>query len=245
MTERVYAFSSPMTIARKILSALNDHADPVRAAVLRRFFKTGKGEYGEGDRFLGVTVPTIRRVVRPYRALATAADIATLLASPWHEARFAGVLLFMERAKRCKDRNARRRCAWEYVLQVGRRRGINSWDLVDVSAPAVMGAVLEPTDRPALARLARSPDLWRRRVAMVATQWHVRRGDPALALFVADILLHDRHDLIHKAVGWTLREVGKHCGRPTLEKFLLPRIQKMPRTMVRYATEHWTKNPVK
>jgi 3-methyladenine DNA glycosylase AlkD len=205
---------------------------PSRARILRGFFKTGPGEYGEGDVFLGLTVPQVRRIVRDRGREATLSDARTLLASRFHEERLAALLLLAERFRRGGDRERER----IYRFYLGRTRRINNWDLVDLSAPNIVGAWLAGRDRRALDRLARSKSLWKRRIAVVATFHFIREGDFAPTLRLAAALLRDPHDLIHKAMGWMLREVGKR-DRATLERFLSRHARAMPRTMLRYAIE--------
>lgn len=222
---------SPPTVAavRKRLRAL---ADPAQAAQLRRFFKTGPGEYGEGDVFVGVKVPQIRALVRELEALPLEGAME-LLQSAVHEERMLALLLLVRRFEKSKDEAARARICDLYLASTAR---INNWDLVDVTAPQIVGGQLGSRSRAPLYRLARSESLWERRIAIVATLRFIRAGDFADALAIADALLRDRQDLIHKAVGWMLREVGNR-DRAALEAFLAPRYGAMPRTMLRYAIE--------
>lgn len=215
----------------EIIRELHAIAHQKKGEVLARFFKTGPGQYGEGDRFLGVTVPQIREVVRKYRKTSTFDDIAHLLANEYHEIRAAGVLLLSELAK--KDL----RSSYEFYLAHTER--INNWDLVDLSAPGIVGEFLlqYPEETDILHRLANSDSLWERRIAMVATFAHIRAGKSDIPLQIAHLLLKDSHDLIHKATGWMLREVGKRCGEEILESFLDQHISHMPRTALRYAIE--------
>jgi len=209
-------------------------ADPEQARILQRFFKTGPGEYGEGDRFLGIKVPVIRTLVKKYRGVITLPDIKKLLGSPYHEKRLFSLLLMIDifRAQPDFRRNI-------FGLYLANTRCINNWDLVDASAPHIAGAFLQDKSRRPLYRLARSRNLWERRIAMVATFHFIRQGDASTALDISEILLHDKHALIHKAVGWMLREIGKHCGPETEEAFLRRHCTTMPRTMLRYAIERF------
>ena len=214
-----------------IRSELQELGDPVRATHSLRFFKTGPGEYGEGDKFLGLTVPAMRTLVRKYRALADDAALE-LLASPWHEERLVALLLLVDGYKHGDDRR-RQKIHRAYLANA---RWINNWDLVDSSAEHVVGPHLEAGDISLLERLARSRNIWERRIAIVSTFHFIKRNEFRPTLKIASILLRDSHDLIHKAVGWMLREVGKR-DRKTLDAFLKKHYREMPRTMLRYAIE--------
>ena len=209
-------------------------ATPAKAALLQRFFKTGPGQYGEGDVFLGVTVPQQRAIARRHADLSLD-EIACLLAGPIHEERLTALFILVRRFTRAATPAERRRI---YLFYMRHRRRVNNWDLVDSSAPYIAGAYLfETGGAAALDRLARSRGLWDRRIAMVATLYFICQGDSAPALRIAETLLGDREDLIHKAAGWMLREAGKRCGTPALEGFLDRHGAAMPRTMLRYAIE--------
>ena len=214
-----------------MLGSLRAEADPSRVAVLQRFFRTQPGEYGEGDRFIGVTVPSVRRLARTFRDVQLD-EVDALLHSPVHEARLLALFLMVQ-AFRTGDQRRRREV---YALYLSRTQFINNWDLVDSSAPQIVGAWLMDRSRAPLRRLARSQSLWERRIAMVATHYFIRQGDLESTFAVADMLLEDTHDLIHKAVGWMLREAGKRDGQAE-RRFLAPRHKRMPRTMLRYAIE--------
>ncbi len=215
--------------ARARVHALGDPAD---AAFLQRFFKTGPGEYGEGDRFLGIRVPALRALVREFQDLPLA-DALEMLRSEWHEERLFALLLMVRRYQR--DAEARRAVFDAYLAHT---RWINNWDLVDASAEHVVGAHLFDRDRALLDELARSESVWERRIAIVSTFHFIRKNDFATTLRIAEALLGDRHDLIHKAVGWMLREVGKR-DVATLESFLGAHHRRMPRTALRYAIERF------
>ena len=204
-----------------------------RAEGVARFFKTGPGEYGAGDRFLGIDLPTLRRLVREFAALPLG-EVATALASPWHEERLVALLLLVRRYQRgtSRDREA------IYRLYMRRRTRVNNWDLVDLSAEHIVGAHLVNGSRTVLTALARSPRLWDRRIAIIATAHYIKRGEFGPTLQLARLLLGDEHDLIHKAVGWMLREVGKR-DRAVEEAFLRRHAHRMPRTMLRYAIERF------
>lgn len=217
--------------ASRIRQELETYVDPVKREYLPRFFKTGKGQYGEGDRFLGIVVPNVRRVARQYRdAPLQVAD--ELLQSPWHECRLCGLLMLVERFK--KSDGAARRAIYDFYL--AHTVGINNWDLVDLSAPYIVGEYLKDKPREDLYRLAGSSLLWEQRIAVVATHAFIRGGDFADTLALAERLLGHRHDLMHKAVGWMLREVGKR-DKAVLVAFLDRHAAVMPRTMLRYAIE--------
>ena len=215
-----------------IRARLESLADPRIAESSQRFFKTGPGDYGEGDRFLGVRVPDVRKVAREFRAAPLAAAF-TLLRSPLHEERLLGLFMLVERFTRGSE-DERKRIYEEYRKRI--KAYINNWDLVDSSAREIVGAHLEHRDRTALYDLARSSNLWERRVAIIATHWFIKRGSFDDVLAIAKVLLADEHDLIHKAVGWMLREVGNR-DRAVEERFLRVHYRQMPRTMLRYAIE--------
>ncbi len=218
----------------ELRTGLRRAASPAKAAVLQRFFKTGKGEYGEGDVFLGVTVPEQRRLARRFSSLELPA-IAELLNSRVHEERLTALLILVNRFAKAAPAERRR----IYGFYMRHRQRVNNWDLVDSSAPYIVGPYLEGRGTAVLERLARSRNVWDRRIAMLATFDAIRRGDAGPALRIAAMLLADEHDLIHKAAGWMLREVGKRCGAAVLEEFLASHGGTMPRTMLRYAIERF------
>lgn len=217
--------------AQAILRELQRHADPERAAVARRFFKTGPGQYGEGDAFLGLAVPVSRQIARRFQAEVAFADIAALLASPWHEARFVALVFLVQRAKKAGP--AEQKILAEFYL--AHRERVNNWDLVDISAAEVPGPVV-CGDPARLWRLARSGKLWEERIAMIATFHDIRRGRFENTVALAEHFLPHPHDLIHKAAGWMLREAGKR-DLPVLLSFLDQHAAGMPRTMLRYSLE--------
>jgi 3-methyladenine DNA glycosylase AlkD len=204
---------------------------PERAKHSLRFFRTGPGEYGEGDKFLGLTVPEMRVIARKYRALPHD-DVVKLLQSSWHEERLVALILLVEGYKR-GDPARRDEIHRAYLRNTHR---INNWDLVDASAGAIVGGHLDKREVALLEKLARSKDLWERRIGIVAT-FHFIKGDEfAPTLRISEMLLGDGQDLIHKAVGWMLREVGKR-DREVLDGFLAKHYRVMPRTALRYAIE--------
>lgn len=207
--------------------------NPAKAKVLRKFFKTGKGQYGEDDRFLGITVPKQRSLVNKYWRNLNLHDLKKLLASRYHEHRLIALLLAVKKYQE-GERKERKKIYRFYLSETNR---INNWDLVDLSAPNIVGEELLHQDKKTLYRLANSSKLWERRIAMLATFAFIKRGKSRDTLALAKILLADQHDLIHKACGWMLREVGKRCGKKTLLNFLNENYKRMPRTMLRYAIE--------
>lgn len=216
-----------------ISARLRAEASSQVAAVSQRFFKTGPGEYGEGDVFLGIKVPVLRRLAREFRA-AGEDEAQVLLQSPFHEERLFALLLLMQ-GYAVANEAGREAIYRRYLANTSR---INNWDLVDISAPHIVGGHLQSRSRAVLLQLAASSDLWERRIAIVATLYFIRRNEFSDTLQIARMLLNDPHDLIHKAVGWMLREVGKR-DRAVAEEFLKTHYQTMPRTMLRYAIERF------
>jgi len=204
-----------------------------RAAGAARYFKTGKGEYGEGDVLLGVTVPILRKITRGYRELEFD-ELQVMLQSKIHEHRSAALEILVEQYKRGDDKT--RKQVFDFYL---RNLGcVNNWDLVDGSCRGIVGEHLRTRSRRLLDKLARSESVWERRIAMVSTMALIRAGETEDALRVAENLLDDEHDLIHKAVGWLLREVGD-CDQAALLRFLKKHYARVPRTALRYAIEHF------
>lgn len=217
--------------AASIQQRLEALGDPERAAAHQWFFKTGPGEYGEGDIFRGIRMPVLRQLAKEYQNLSLD-ETTQLLQSPIHEDRMLALLICIRRFS--KGDEATQQAI--YTLYLQHTAFINNWDLVDVSAPHVVGAFLLDRDREPLYRLAQSPSLWERRIAVLSTFRFIKIGQFHDSLGLAEILLHDEEDLIHKAVGWMLREVGKR--NPDVEEgFLQAHYPAMPRTMLRYAIE--------
>ncbi|MCW9706157.1 DNA alkylation repair protein [Fodinibius salsisoli] len=214
-----------------IETALRDIADPEITEHSQRFFKTGKGEYAEGDRFLGIRVPNIRKVARQFKQLSLS-EIEELLHSDFHEERLCALIIMVNRVKKANPEEQKKL----YNLYMENTKYINNWDLVDTSAEHVVGRYLIGKDRSILYSLAQSNDLWERRIAIMSTYHFIKNNDFADTLAIAELLLDDEHDLIHKASGWMLREVGNR-DRETEERFLDQHVQQMPRTMLRYAIE--------
>jgi 3-methyladenine DNA glycosylase AlkD len=209
---------------------LRSLADATIAEHHLRFFKCGPGQYGEGDAFLGIMVPMMRTLSKEFMPIPVA-EAVVLLQSKWHEARLLALMILVRKYER--DDAMRDEIYRSYLANTHR---INNWDLVDASAPNIAGAHLLERDRTPLYDLAKSKSLWERRIAIIATQHFIRHDDFDDTLRIAEILLDDRHDLIHKASGWMLREVGKR-NQPLLERFLRKHAKQMPRTIRRYAIE--------
>jgi len=216
------------------LAALQTLGDPVKAQFLAGFFKTGKNQYGEGDRFLGVVVPTIRQLAKVYAALSLA-QCNVLLASPYNDARLLALLILVEQYKKGDEVTQEK----IYRFYLAQRERVNNWNLVDSSAPTIVGVHLLQRDRAVLFELVQSPSLWDRRIAVLASFAFIRANDFTDTLKLTAQLLDDKEDLMHKACGWMLREVGKR-NPATLHTFLAQYHSRMPRTMLRYAIEHFT-----
>ena len=218
-----------------LLSSLLSHADPTQVAGLSRFFKTGPGQYGEGDKFLGIKVPVTREVVKECWRQVGFEDLEECIASEYHEVRLAALLTLVEIFKHAKKTPALQQQCIDFYLS--HTDYINNWDLVDLSCYPLLGEWLLDKDRTLLYDLARDgKTLWEQRIGIVSTMTFIRHGQLDDTFAIADILLHHPHDLIHKAVGWLLREAGKR-DKAALESYLHPRYRSMPRTMLRYAIE--------
>ena len=220
--------------AETIRAGLRAMIDPEKAVILPRFFKTGPGQYGEGDKFHGVTVPKIRKIAIAH-AGASEADILTLLHSEYHEERMTALMILIAQYRR-GDGNRKEEIFQLYLAHTNR---INNWDLVDLSAPGIVGAHLFGKQASVLTKLAESANLWERRISIVATHYFIKKGESRETLRIAKKLLNDPHDLIHKAAGWMLREVGKYCTPEEERAFLEAHAAVMPRTMLRYAIERF------
>ncbi len=213
---------------------LAELADPAIAVHSAGFFKTGPGEYGEGDQFLGIRVPELRKLVRQFRDLAME-DVLELLHSAFHEKRLLAALMLVDRFQRGNE--AEQQAIYDLYLE-HIPASINNWDIIDTTCPHIMGAWLYKRDRFILYTLAASTNLWQRRASVLACFYFIRKNDFADGLKIAEILLLDREDLIHKASGWMLREIGKR-DREVEERFLEKYCRTMPRTMLRYAIERF------
>lgn len=223
--------------AKEVGRALRAIATPAKAKASAWFFKTGQGQYGEGDKFLGVTVPEQRQIAKQFRTL-DLAEIEKIVTSPWHEERLTGLFILVDQYKRA-DNVGKKNIASFYHKN---RAYVNNWDLVDSSAPYILGDYLTNHSRAILVRLAKSKSIWDRRIAMLSTAGWISQGEFSDAFKIINILIDDKHDLIQKAVGWMLREIGKSGGRAKLEKFLDKHAATMPRTALRYAIEHFEPN---
>ena len=211
---------------------LHKYKNSAKAKILSRFFKSGKGEYGAGDKFLGITVPDSRSVAKQYLKLPLK-EVTILLQSKWHEERLVALLLLV--AKFQKGSEVEKKEVYKFYLS--QTKYVNNWDLVDLSCSYIVGISLLKKDRRILEKLAKSKNLWERRIAIISTFAFIYSGESDWTFRIARILLKDEHDLIHKAVGWMLREVGKRVSEEALENFLSESAVNMPRTMLRYAIE--------
>jgi 3-methyladenine DNA glycosylase AlkD len=213
-----------------ILKELKKYANKAKAKLLSGFFKTGKGEYGYGDVFLGITVPYSRRVVKEVYGKVDLKNLKQSIHSKFHEERLVALLLLVEMYKRNKNKRE------IYDFYLNNIEGINNWDLVDLSAPNIVGEYLLDGNKKILERLALENNLWKKRIAIISTLTFIRKGDFEWTFKISKILLEDKHDLIHKAVGWMLREAWKRDSKP-VERFLKENYNKLPRTTLRYAIE--------
>ena len=208
-------------------------SNPEKAKNLAWFFKTGRGQYGEGDIFLGVTVPEQRQVAKKYIDLPLN-DLQELLSSKIHEHRLTALLILVSKYEKADSASKDK----YFSFYLDNTKNINNWDLVDLSAPRIVGDYLYKKDRSILFKLAKSNNLWERRIAILSTFTFIRNNDFDVAIIISELLLHDEHDLIHKAVGWMLREIGKR-DQEIEEQFLSKYCSEMPRIMLRYALERF------
>lgn len=216
---------------------LRQMADQKKARILQRFFKTGQGQYGAGDLFLGIVVPNIRQVVKKYWRNISIIDAKKLLSSRYHEERMCAIFILIEKFQ-CGGAKIKKEI---FDIYCQNTKYINNWDLIDLSAPKIVGQYLCYKKKDLLYKFANSGNLWKKRIAIMSTYYFIGQRAFADTLKIAKILLNDEHDLIHKAVGWMLREVGNR-SRATEENFLENHYQKMPRTMLRYAIEKFPKS---
>lgn len=219
----------------EIKKKLNKEKNSEQAKILQKFFKIEKGEYGEGDIFYGIKVPTIRRIAKKYIDLSFA-ELKVLLSSKFHEERLAASLILVEKF-RIADEEHKKRIFRFYIKN---RKGINNWDLVDLTAPKIVGTYLLDRDKKILFNLAVSKNVWDRRISIISTLTFIRKNKLDETLKLSHLLLNDNHDLIHKSVGWMLRELGK-INLEIETEFLLKHYKRMPRTMLRYAIEKFPK----
>lgn len=217
----------------KIIAELKHAASKEKAVFYPRFFKTGKGQYGEGDRFLGVTVPLQRKIAKHHAEKINEKEIITLLYSSYHEVRLTGLILLCHQFKRDFKKGEGKQWVDVYLNNIDQ---VNNWDLVDASAPYILGPWLEKRSKDILYKFAVSKSLWKQRISIVTTLYFIKQGAVQDTLEIASILLHQEHDLIHKAVGWMLREAWKKQP-DKIEQFISRHLSKMPRTMLRYAIE--------
>lgn len=222
---------------KAVQADLQKISTPKKAAVSAWFFKTGKGQYGYGDKFRGVTVPEQRKIAKQFKD-SPLTEILKLLQSPWHEDRLTALFILVGQYQ--EGDVTQQQTIVKYYLQY--KKYVNNWDLVDSSADKILGEYLYTTKQSfkRLKVLAMSRSVWDRRIGMIATYAFIKHGDPKPTLFVARFLQRDQHDLIHKAVGWMLREVGERCSREAEETFLKEFAAAMPRTMLRYAIEKFS-----
>ena len=217
-----------------LLTQMLSHANPAEVPGLMRFFKTGPGQYGEGDKFLGIRVPVTREIVKHCWKEASLADIEECVNSEFHEVRLAGLLALIQKFNHRKDTLAQQECIDFYLAHTEK---INNWDLIDLTCYPLLGEWQLNKDRTLLYELAKGgKTIWEQRIGIVSTMTFIRKGQLEDTFAIADILLHHPHDLIQKATGWLLRECGKR-DKAALETFLLPRYKTMPRTALRYAIE--------
>ena len=223
--------------AQELHQLLLKSVNSEKAAFFPYFFKTGPGEYGEGDEFLGVTVPNIRKVAKIGKD-ASLSEIEKLLQSKWHEDRLLAVIVLVMQFE--KGNAKLKKTIYDFYL--AHTAYVNNWDIVDSSARQIVGAYIYSNSEPTglvLEKLAASPSLWERRIAMIATYYYLTKGEPGPTLEIAELLINDKEDLMHKAVGWMLREMGKRVDANLLRDFLAKHAATMPRTTLRYAIEHF------
>ncbi len=221
----------------KILKEIEKHKDLTKGNFLGRFFKTGPGQYGEGDVFWGLSVPTSRKIALKYQDLSLS-DIKKLLEHKVHEVRLIGIIILVycyDKSDKNNDEKGKKKLA-DFYLKNAKR--VNNWDLVDTSASNILGSYLYlKKDKSILLKLAKSKNLWEQRIAIIATFYFIKKGDPEWTFKIGEMYMDHKHDLIHKATGWMLREVGKKVGEKPLKMFLNKHAHCMPRTMLRYAIE--------
>ena len=221
-------------LTKTITNKLQALSDAEKREIFPKFFKAGKGEYGEGDRFLGVTVPNIRAIAKQYKNISLN-EIRELMQSEWHEVRLCALLIMVEKSKK-KDEALRQQLFDLYLSQTDR---INNWDLVDLSCRFIVGEYLLDKSRDILYQLAQSPLLWDNRIAIVSTYAFIRKGQLEETYALSDLMMHHPHDLMHKAIGWMLREAGKRDAN-RLYNYVMSHRADMPRTMLRYAIEKFS-----
>ena len=226
-------FNHKMNILNNLRKEIHSLSNPQKAKIYRRFFKTGKGEYGEGDIFLGITVPQSRKIAKKYADLKFN-EITALLKSKINEERVIALLILVNNYQKNEEK---RKNIFDFYLKS--TKYINNWDLVDLTADKILGHYISNKTKDILCKLSKSENLWERRIAIVSTFHFIKNNQFDETLKISKLLLKDKHDLIHKAVGWMLREVGKR-SQSTLKTFLRAHYKKMPRTMLRYAIERFS-----
>ncbi len=210
-----------------------------KADFLKKYFKTGKGEYAEGDVFYGLTVPISRNIAKEFNQLPLS-ELAIAIKSKIHEERLISLLILVDKYQKTTDENEKKSIFDFYIDNI---QHINNWDLIDSSADKIVGDYLKDNDKNVLINLANSKSIWKKRIAIISTFYFIKfQKDEKITFQIAELLVNDKHDLIHKAVGWMLREVGKRISIEKEEKFLKKHYQSMPRTMLRYAIEHFPQN---
>ncbi len=219
-------------VTKQLIAEMKTAQNPESSIFLQRFFKTAPGEHGEGDMFLGLRVPTTRAIVKKYYIELSIADLDLMFESKWHEIRSAAVVAMTLQYPRANP-VYQKQLYDLYIKQTG--KGINNWDIIDVSCPRIVGAYLLDKDPQPLYELAKG-GLWQKRVSIISTFWHLKYSDPTLTYNLAEILVYEREDLLQKAVGWSLREIGKKDGQ-LLRQFLDLYAANMPRTALRYSLE--------
>lgn len=230
---KCFFYKTVMNIEQQIKEAIADLADKDKAPILQRYFKTGKGQYAEGDVFVGVKVPDQRQVARHFYKSASLKEVEVLLQSHIHEHRLTALFILVLQFQKAKDERPKKTIVDLYLDNLPH---VNNWDLVDSSAPYILGAYLYNKPRQLLYDFAKSGQLWTQRISIVATYYFIRKNDFKDTLAIAEILLHHPHDLIHKATGWMLREIGNRDADVAID-FLTRHYHHMPRTMLRYAIE--------
>jgi len=225
-----------MLSLQKLQKEIRLYTNPEKAKLLMQFFKTGKGEYAEGDVFLGIMVPTLRNIAKKFNKLPTS-DVRSLLGSKFHEERLMALFILTYQFQNGDEKKR----SEIFSLYLANTKHINNWDLIDLSAPKIVGDFLFQKGKgiAILKKLAQSHDLWERRIAVLATFQYIKYNSFKESLEIAEMLLHDKHDLIHKSVGWMLREIGKR-NQSVEEEFLKKHAKEMPRTMLRYAIERFS-----
>jgi len=223
----------PSSDIKKLHEEVIALGSPQKAKVSEWFFKTGKGEYAEGDKFIGLTTPESKMIAKKYSDLLNLEDLTKLLKSEIHEERIISIILLKEKYKK-GDEKVKEEI---FNIYIGNTKHINNWDIVDISAEYIVGDYLENKEKNLLYDFSKSEILWERRISIMSTFGYIKKGKPELTLKLAEILLEDRQDLINKAVGWMLREIGKRCSQELLEEFLKKHYKKIPRTALRYAIE--------